>query len=190
MSHPTQIARISLPDQSALDVETQAYFDICEEKLGMIPNVLRCYTGNSAKLRTFSEFYNELMLGDSPLTKLEREMIATVVSARNRCFYCLVAHGQMIRELSGDPELGELMVFNYRAAQLSTRHRAMLDYAWKLTDTPEDIGEEDREGLRTAGFSDEEIFDITDVTAFFNYTNRMAHGLEMAPNREYHGMNR
>lgn len=190
MAHPTEIARIALPDQSELDPETQAYFDTCEEKLGMIPNVLRCYTGNPAKLRTFSAFYNELMLGDSPLTKLEREMIATVVSARNRCFYCLVAHGQMIRELSGNPEFGELMAFNYRAAQLSERHRAMLDFAWKLTDTPEDISEKDREGLRAVGFSDDEIFDITDVTSFFNYTNRMAHGLEMAPNREYHGMNR
>lgn len=190
MSHPTHIARIELPDQGALDAEIRSYFDLCEEKLGMIPNVLRCYTGNPAKLRTFSEFYNELMLGESPLTKLEREMIATVVSSRNRCFYCLVAHGQAVRELSGDPELGEIMAFNYRAGELSERQRAMLDYAWKLTDTPESIGERDRQALRDAGFTDREVFDITDVTSFFNYTNRMAHGVDMAPNREYHAMNR
>lgn len=190
MAHPTHIARIDLPDQGGLDAETQSYFDLCQDKLGMIPNVLRCYTGNPAKLRTFSNFYNELMLGESPLTPLEREMIATVVSSRNRCFYCLVAHGQAVRSLSADPELGELMAFNYRAAELSDRHRAMLDYAWKLTDTPEAVGEPDRQALRATGFSDEEIFDITDVASFFNYTNRMAHGLDMAPNREYHAMNR
>ncbi len=190
MAHPTHIARIALPDQSALDPETQAYFDLCQEKLGLVPNVLRCYTGNPAKLRTFSAFYNELMLGESPLSRLEREMIATVVSSRNRCFYCLVAHGQAVRQLSGDPELGELMVMNYRAADLSARHRAMLDYAWKLSDAPDTVSEADREALRAAGFSDAEIFDITDVAAFFNYTNRMAHGLDMVPNREYHAMNR
>lgn len=190
MSHPTHVARIALPDMAELDDETRAYFDLCEEKLGIVPNVLLSYTGNPAKLKTFSRFYNELMLGESQLSPLEREMIATVVSAKNRCFYCLVAHGQKVRELSGDPELGELMAFNYRAAKLSPRHRAMLDHAWKLTEAPTTIGEDDRAALRAAGFSDAEIFDITDVTAFFNYTNRMAHGIDMMPNREYHAMDR
>lgn len=190
MSHPTHIAAIRLPDPDSLSDETRAYFDLCREKLGIVPNVLLGYTISETKLRNFTHFYNHLMLGESRLSPLEREMIATVVSSCNRCFYCLVAHGQAVRELSGDPELGELMALNYRAAVLPPRQRAMLDFAWKLTETPQQVGDDDREALRQAGFSDEEIFDIVDVASFFNYTNRMAHGLDMMPNREYHRKNR
>src|SRR3546814_5013369 len=89
--------------------------------------------------------YNELMLAPSGLSKLEREMIAVVVSSANHCYYCLVAHGQAVRALSGDPQLGEMMVMNYRVAQLDPRQRAMLDFAWKLTKTPEQVIEEDRQ---------------------------------------------
>lgn len=190
MKHPEHISKLPLPDPETLSPETRAYFDLCQEKLGLVPNVLRGYSSNEAKLNNFTRFYNELMLGPSLLSELEREMIATVVSSYNRCFYCLVAHGQAVRELSGDPELGELMALNYRAAILSPRHRAMLDFAWKLSEAPATIGDPDRDALREAGFKDAEIFDIIDVAAFFNYTNRAAHGLDMAPNREYHAMNR
>ncbi|WP_116134008.1 peroxidase-related enzyme [Tropicimonas sp. IMCC34043] len=190
MTHPTRIAKVDLPDLDTLSDETRAYLQLCEEKLGLVPNVLLSYTINEAKLKTFSRFYNELMLGDSPLSKLEREMIAVVVSSCNHCYYCLVAHGQAVRALSGDPELGEMLVMNYRAANLPGRQRAMLDYAWKLTEDPHAIGDADREALRAEGFSDREIFDVTDTAAFFNYTNRVAHGIDMAPNREYHAMNR
>jgi uncharacterized peroxidase-related enzyme len=124
------------------------------------------------------------------LSRLEREMIAVVVSSANRCYYCLIAHGQAVRKLSGDPQLGEMMVSNYRVAELDARQRTMLDYAWKLTLTPHDIGDDDRRALTDAGFTDQDVFDITDVAAFFNYTNRMAHGLDMMPNPEYHAMDR
>src|SRR5271156_5603958 len=110
-----------------------AYFDKCSEKLGFVPNVLTAYAQDMAKLEAFAAFYNDLMLAPSGLSKLEREMIAVAVSADNRCYYCLVAHGSTVRELSGDPPLGELMVMNYRAARLSKRERAMLDFAVKLT---------------------------------------------------------
>ena len=117
-------------------------------------------------------------------------MIAVAVSSANRCYYCLVAHGRAVRHLSDDPELGEMIGMNYRVAELNKRHRALLDFAWKLTIAPHDISENDRQQLRDAGFSDQDIFDICDVAAFFNYTNRMAHGLDMMPNREYHKMDR
>lgn len=190
MPQPDHIVRIPLPDQEALEDDIEAYFAKCRDKLGLVPHVLRAYTGNAAKFRTFTAFYNELMLGDSGLSKLEREMVAVVVSSANRCYYCLVAHGQAVRRLSGDPQLGEMLVMNHRVAPLPARQRAMLDYAWKLTATPHEIGEADRRALRDAGFSDAEIFDINDVAAFFNYTNRMAHGLDMMPNPEYHAMDR
>ncbi|TVS00357.1 MAG: alkylhydroperoxidase [Rhodospirillales bacterium] len=192
MPQPTHIVKVPLPDQDSLDADIQKYFAKCDEKLGMVPNVLRAYTGNAAKFRSFTAFYNLLMLDEETcrLSKLEREMIAVTVSSANRCYYCLVAHGQAVRQYSDDPELGEMIAMNYRVAELSPRHRAMLDFAWKLTLSPHDIGDADRQALRDAGFSDQDIFDICDVAAFFNYTNRMAHGLEMMPNAEYHRMNR
>jgi uncharacterized peroxidase-related enzyme len=192
MPQPNHIVRIPLPDQDALEDDILKYFTKCEEKLGLVPNVLRAYTQNPAKFRNFVTFYNQLMLDEETcgLTKLEREMIAVTVSAANRCYYCLVAHGQAIRQLSGDPQLGEMIVMNHRVAELEPRQRTMLDFAWKLTLTPHDIVEADREGLRETGFSDQDIFDICDVVAFFNYTNRMAHGLDMMPNPEYHAMDR
>lgn len=190
MPQPEHVVRVALPQDPALPDDMQAYFDKCQDKLGMVPNVLRAYTGNPDKLSAFARMYNTLMLAPSGLSKLEREMIAVVVSSANRCYYCLVAHGQAVRQLSGDPQLGEMLVMNYRVAELEPRHRAMLDYAWKLTATPHDIGEADRCALRAAGFGDQDIFDITDVAAFFNYTNRMAHGLDMIPNPEYHAQSR
>ena len=192
MPQPEHIVRVELPDQSGLDEDILRYFAKCEEKLGLVPNVLRAYTINPAKFRVFSAFYNQLMLDEETcrLSKLEREMIAVVVSSANRCYYCLVAHGEAVRQLSGDPQLGEMMVMNYRVAELEPRVRGMLDFAWKLTLAPHDIGEADRQRLRDLGFSDQDIFDIGDVAAFFNYTNRMAHGLDMMPNAAYHAMQR
>ena len=167
-----------------------AYFLKCEEKLGFVPNVLKAYAFDMAKLEAFVAMYNDLMLAPSGLSKLEREMIAVAVSAHNRCYYCLVAHGAAVRQLSSDPPLGELMAMNYRAARLSKRERAMLDFAVKLTAEPWLIGEEDRAGLRCAGFSDRDIWDIAAVAGFFNMSNRVASATDMRPNIVYHQQSR
>jgi uncharacterized peroxidase-related enzyme len=192
MPQPDHIVKVPLPEEDDLDGDIKEYYAKCRDKLGLVPNVIRAYTANQAKLRNFIAFYNKLMLDedDCALSKLEREMIAVVVSAANRCYYCLVAHGQAVRQLSGDPQLGEMMVMNYRVAELDERQRAMLDFAWKLTKTPAAVSDDDRGRLRDAGFSDRDIFDICDVAAFFNYTNRMAHGLDMMPNPDYQAMDR
>jgi len=190
MPQPNHIMRLELPEASDLSDDIKKYFEVCEEKLGLIPYVLQSFTMNPEKFDTFTRFYNQLMLAPSGLSKLEREMIAVVVSSANRCYYCLVAHGQTVRQLSDDPQLGEMLVMNYRVAELEPRQRIMLDFAWKLTKTPQEIGDGDRQGLRDAGFSDQDIFDIADVASFFNYTNRMAHATDMMPNPEYHAMNR
>jgi uncharacterized peroxidase-related enzyme len=168
----------------------QAYFDKCSEKLGFIPNVLQAYSFDVPKLETFVALYNDLMLAPSGLSKLEREMIAVTVSSQNRCYYCLTAHGAAVRTYSGDPALGELMVMNYRAATLTRKQRAMLDFAVKLTNEPWAIEEEDREALRRAKFSDRDIFDIAAVAAFFNMSNRVASATDMRPNAVYHGQGR
>jgi uncharacterized peroxidase-related enzyme len=185
----TEITALKLPSEK-LSPEMQAYFNKCQEKLGFVPNVLRAYTFDMAKLSAFVAMYNDLMLAPSGLSKLEREMIAVAVSSHNKCYYCLVAHGAAVRALSGDPPLGELMAMNYRAARLSPRERAMLDFAVKLTAEPWLIEDADREALRRAGFSDRDIWDIGAVAAFFNMSNRMATATDMRPNSVYHGQAR
>ncbi|MCB2136381.1 MAG: peroxidase-related enzyme [Rhodobacteraceae bacterium] len=169
---------------------TRKYFDICQQKLGLVPNVLRAYAFDIGKLNTFTAFYNDIMLAESGLTKLEREMIAVAVSSMNRCWYCQVAHGAAVRELSGDPVLGEAMVMNWRVADITTRQRAMLEFAEKLTVASSKIEEADRAALRDAGFTDRDIWDIASVTGFFNMTNRVASATAMEPNPEYHGAHR
>ncbi len=186
MSKKSLPTALDLPMQDPLPEATQKYFDICTEKLGMIPNVLQAYAFDTDKLDAFTGMYNDLMLADSNLSKLEREMIAVVVSAVNRCFYCLVAHGAAVRELSGRPELGEMLVINYRVADLDARQRAMLDFAVLMTEASYKIEESDRQALRDVGFSDRDIWDIASVASFFNMTNRMASAVDMRPNPEYH----
>lgn len=190
MPQPDFISALGAPDPATLDDDIQQVFQKCRDKLGLVPNVLSAYSLRPNKLRNFMAMYNELMLAPSGLSKLEREMVAVVVSSANRCFYCLVAHGQAVRALSGDPELGEMLVMNYRVAPLDPRQRALLDFAWKLTTTPFEVQEADRDVLRAAGLSNEDIFDLADTVAFFNLSNRMAIGMDMMPNRDYHGMNR
>ena len=190
MPQPDHISIYDLPETAELDEETQRYFEICVEKLGLVPNVLKTFSRNTEKLKAFSQYYNTLMLAPSGLSKLEREMVAVVVSSANRCFYCLVAHGQAVRRLSGDPQLGEMLVMNYRVAQLSDRQRAMLDFAWKLTTAPAEIVEADRDALRAAGLGQDEIFDLADVIGFFNMSNRFAIASDMMPNADYHAMDR
>jgi uncharacterized peroxidase-related enzyme len=170
--------------------EIAAYFDKCREKLGFVPNVLTAYAHDMAKLEAFSAFYNDLMLAPSGLTKLEREMIAVAVSADNRCYYCLTAHGAAVRQISGVPQLGELMAMNWRAAGLPPRQTAMLAFAEKVTRASAQIEERDRQDLRDVGFSDREIWDIAAVAAFFNMSNRMASAVDMRPNDEYHAQAR
>jgi uncharacterized peroxidase-related enzyme len=179
------ITALALPS-GELSPAMQAYFGKCEDKLGFVPNVLKAYAFEGAKLEAFVALYNDLMLAPSGLSKLEREMIAVAVSSHNRCYYCLVAHGAAVRALADDPVLGELMVMNYRAARLSKRQRAMLDFAVKLTAAPYEIEEVDRERLRRAGFADRDIWDIAAVAAFFNMTNRVASAIDMRPNSDYH----
>lgn len=190
MPQPDHVSALPVPDPASLDEDIRIVFDKCVAKLGLVPNVLSTYSLRPNKLRNFMAMYNELMLAPSGLSKLEREMVAVVVSSANRCYYCLVAHGQAVRQLSGDPELGEMLVMNYRVAKLDARQRAMLDFAWKLTTTPHLVDDADRAGLRAVGLSEADIFDLAETVGFFNMSNRVASATDMMPNREYHGMNR
>jgi len=181
---------LDMPPVDPLPDHIAKYFGVCDDKLGFVPNVLRAYAFDTAKFDAFSEMYNDLMLADSGLSKLEREMIAVVVSSINKCFYCLTAHGQAVRALSGDPKLGEILVMNWHVADLDARQTAMLTFAEKTTKASAEVTEEDRNALRVVGFSDRDIWDIASVTGFFNMTNRMASATDMRPNDDYHAQNR
>ena len=189
-TRPVHALQLTEVPRDQFDEGLRKYFNVAEEKLGFLPNVLRAYAWNPERLRWFSRFYNEIMLGESGLSKLERELIAVVVSSANRCWYCQVAHGAAVRQMGKDPVLGEQMVMNWRAAELSPRQRAMLGFAEKLTLESAKIGEADRQALRDVGLSDAEIWDICDVAGLFAMTNRVASGVGMQPNPEYHAADR
>lgn len=190
MPQPDHISRLGIPDPSELDEDLRQVFGKCVDKLGYVPNVFSAYSLRPQRLRNFMTIYNEIMLSSSGLSKLEREMVAVVVSSANRCYYCLVAHGAAVRQLSGDPELGEMLALNYRVADLDPRQRAMMDFVWKMTTSPHMIEDADRDALSQQGLSQEDIFDLAETVALFNFTNRMASATDMMPNSEYHRMAR
>ncbi len=167
MPQPDHVMKLPVPDEAGLDDDIRKYFQVCRDKLGLVPNVLAAYAIRPEKLRAFGKMYNDLMLGESGLSKLEREMVAVVVSSVNRCYYCLVAHGAAVRELSGDPQLGEMMVMNYRVAELSARQRGLLDFAWKLTETPQLVGDPTARRCATSASARRTIFDLCNVVGFF-----------------------
>ena len=191
MNKPSkQVTALNLPEMDPMPDNIRKYFKLCEDKLGLVPNVLKAYAFNEAKLNAFTGMYNDLMLGESNITPLEREMIAVVVSSINRCYYCLVAHGNSVRKLSKNPELGEQMAINYRLADLKPNQRAMMDFAVKMTEESYKIEENDRQTLRDNGYSDQDIWDIASIASFFNMSNRMASAIDMRPNVEYHSLDR
>jgi uncharacterized peroxidase-related enzyme len=185
-----KITWLRLPDEATLDDDTRALLAKARRNVGFLPNVLAAYTMRPERLRKWIRHFNEVMYGESVLTVAEREMIAVVVSAENRCLYCLVSHGAELRSVLGDAALAETLAFDYRRTPLDERTRAMLDYAVKITQRPVACSTADVERLRSLGFSDETIFDIAETAALYNFTNRMASAVGMAPNEEYFTMGR
>ena len=168
------LTKLDLDYEGTKDGEDQVnnYLEIVQQKLGFIPNVLAAFAKFPKQFEGFTKLYNALMLGESGLTKLEREMIAVTVSSENHCFYCLVAHGSAVRELSNDPQLGERIAANFRSAELPKKQEELLNFTKKLTKDPSEISENDRTKLRDVGYTDRDIWDISAIVGFFNMTNR------------------
>ena len=186
------LTKLDLDYEGTKDGEDQVknYLEIVQQKLGFIPNVLAAFAKFPKQFEGFTKLYNALMLGESGLTKLEREMIAVTVSSENHCFYCLVAHGSAVRELSNDPQLGERIAANFRSAELPKKQEELLNFTKKLTKDTSDISENDRKKLRDVGYSDRDIWDISAIVGLFNMTNRLASATEMEPNNNYHNLAR
>ena len=186
------LTKLNLEYNGEKDGEDQVenYLNIVNEKIGFIPNVLAAFAKFPKQFEGFTKLYNSLMLGESGLTKLEREMIAVAVSSENHCFYCLVAHGSAVRQLSNDPQLGERIAANFRSAELPEKQLELLNFTKKLTRDPSEISESDRTKLREVGYTDRDIWDISAIVGLFNMTNRLASATEMEPNNNYHNIAR
>ena len=185
-----QLTWVRVPDESELPPEVLELWAPSIEKLGFVPNVLRLFALRPSHLLAWNAHYDELMKGDSGLTKAEREMIAVVVSVTNDCAYCIAAHSAALRKLTKDPALADQIAADHLLAEISSRMKAALDYAVKLTKMPERLTEADVQTLRDAGWTDEDVMDIAEVTAMFNFSNRLASGLGWAPNPEYESLGR
>lgn len=185
-----RVSWLTLPAEETLDPDLQKLFAKAREKLGFVPNVFVGYAIRQSHFRYWFSHFRELMQGDSELSAAQREMISVVVSAENHCLYCLVAHGADLRLALADPVLGDRITFDYQRAGLDERTVAMLDYAVKITRDPVSCSEADIERLRGLGYSDETIFDIAEIAAMYNFTNRLASATGMLPNREYHSFGR
>ena len=186
------LTKLNLEYNGKKDGEDQVenYLNIVNEKIGFIPNVLAAFAKFPKQFEGFTKLYNSLMLGESGLTKLEREMIAVTVSSENHCFYCLVAHGSAVRELSNDPQLGERIAANFKSAELPKKQEELLNFTKKLTKDPSEIIENDRKKLRDVGYTDRDIWDISAIVGLFNMTNRLASATDMEPNNNYHNLAR
>jgi uncharacterized peroxidase-related enzyme len=177
-------------EEAELDEPERKLFAKAGEVIGFVPNVFRTYAWRPERFRAWFAHFKTVMEGTDDLSSREREMISVAVSMANGCLYCLVAHGAALREASDDKVEADRITLDYRRAALTTRERAMLDYAVKITKTPGECDEADIEALRAEGFTDEAIWDIVEVASMYNFTNRLAMATGMMPNREYHALAR
>ena len=178
------------PEPHELPAEIHELWAPSLEKLGFVPNVLRLYALRPDNLLAWNAWYEVAMKGPSGLSKVEREMIAVVVSLENDCAYCTAAHSAALRKLAKDPTASDRLAAGYETAGLEPRQVAMLDYVVKLTHRPAEMARADVDSLRDAGWTDEDVMDIAEVTGLFNMSNRMASGLGWAPNPEYESLGR
>ena len=188
MNHP--ISRFPVPELRDLPEDIRSRILAVQEKAGFVPNVFLALAHRPAEFRAFFAYHDALMEKEGGLTKAEREMIVVATSGANQCHYCVVAHGAILRVRAKNPLVADQVAVNYRKADITPRQQAMLDLAMKVSRRAEEIADEDFAPLRAHGFSDEDIWDIAAISAFFALSNRMANFLDMRPNDEFYLMGR
>ncbi|MEK7344746.1 MAG: peroxidase-related enzyme [Pseudomonadota bacterium] len=187
--------RYPAPEIKDLPDDIRAKVLEVQEKAGFVPHVFLAFARRPAEWRAFFAYHDALMLPESVgresgLSKGEREMIVTATSAANHCLYCVVAHGAILRIYEKNPEVADQVAINHRKADISPRHRAMLDFALKVCQHSDEVEDADFAALHAHGFGDEDIWDIAAITAFFGLSNRMASFSGMLPNPEFYLMGR
>jgi uncharacterized peroxidase-related enzyme len=184
------ISRYPVPDLEQMPEDVRSRILAVQQKSGFIPNVFLALAHRPDEFRAFFAYHDALMEKESGLTKAEREMIVVATSGANQCQYCVVAHGAILRVRAKNALVADQVAINYRKADITPRQKAMLDFALKVSLAAQEIGEEDFTALRAAGFSDEDIWDIGAVAAFFGLSNRMANLTNMRPNDEFYLLGR
>jgi uncharacterized peroxidase-related enzyme len=184
------ISRYPVPDLAALPADIRQRIEAVQEKSGFVPNVFLTLAHRPEEFRAFFAYHDALMEKEGGLTKAEREMIVVATSGANDCQYCVVAHGAILRIRAKNPLVADQVAINYRKADITPRQRAMLDFAMKVALDSARLGEADFAALREHGFSEEDIWDIGAIAAFFALSNRMANMIGMRPNDEFYLLGR
>lgn len=186
--HP--ISRFPEPDISELPEDIRSRILEVQDKAGFVPNVFLTFAHRPEEFRAFFAYHDALMEKDSGLSQSDREMIIVATSAQNDCLYCVVAHGAVLRIRAKDPLIADQVAINYRKADIGQRERAMLDFAMKVCKGGGEVDQADYDLLHEHGFTDEDIWDIGAITAFFGLSNRMVNVTSMRPNDEFYNMAR
>lgn len=184
------ISRFPVPELADLPDDIRERILAVQEKAGFVPNVFLALAHRPDEFRAFFAYHDALMERESGLSKADMEMIIVTTSGANDCLYCVVAHGAVLRIRAKDPLVADQVAVNYRKADISERQKAMLAFAMKVCEDAQSIGEADYAALHEHGFSDEDIWDIGAITAFFGLSNRMANLISMRPNDEFFMMGR
>jgi uncharacterized peroxidase-related enzyme len=184
------ISRYPVPELKDLPADIRERIVEVQTKSGFVPNVFLTLAHRPAEFRAFFAYHDALMEKESGLSKAEREMIVVATSGANRCQYCVVAHGAILRIRAKNPRVADQVAVNYNKAEITPRQKAMLDFAMKVATESHSVTEADFSILREAGFSDEDIWDIGAVAAFFALSNRMANMIAMRPNDEFYLLGR
>lgn len=185
-----RFSRFGETPEAELPSDIKDIYDQNNGKIGFVPNVFRAYSRRPEHFRAFMHYHDVLMRGKSGLSRAEREAIVVAVSGDNRCQYCLTAHGAALRVIGKDPNLAEQIANNWRTADLTPRLRQILSFAARVNEPAFAATDEEIDAMRVAGFSDDDIWDIAAVAAFFGFSNRMAGLMDMRPNPEFYSMGR
>lgn len=184
------ISRFAVPKLAEMPEDIRARIEAVQEKSGFIPNVFLALAHRPDEFRAFFAYHDALMDKPGPITKAEREMIVVATSAANQCQYCVIAHGAILRIRAKSPLIADQVAANYRKADLTPRQKAMLDFAMKVSLRAQEVDDQDFAALHAHGFSDDDIWDITSIAAFFALSNRVANVSAMRPNAEFYAMGR
>ena len=184
------VSRFPVPELKAMPEDIQARIIAVQEKSGFIPNVFLTLAHRPDEFRAFFAYHDALMEKPGNLTKAEREMIVVATSSLNQCQYCVIAHGAILRIRAKDPLIADQIATNYRKADITDRQKAMLDFAVLVSQKAQEVGEADFDTLKQHGFSEDDIWDIAGISAFFGMSNRLANVTSMRPNAEFYSLGR
>ncbi|RQS22630.1 peroxidase-related enzyme [Burkholderia sp. Bp8998] len=184
------VSRFPVPALEDLPDDIRERIATVQEKSGFIPNVFLTLAHRPDEFRAFMAYHDALMDKPGNLTKAEREMIVVATSAVNQCQYCVIAHGAILRIRAKDPLIADQVATNYRKADITVRQKAMLDFAMKVSQTAHQVGEADFDTLKSHGFTEDDVWDIAAISAFFGMSNRIANVTNMRPNAEFYALGR